>query len=155
MSVRKARSEILRSPGDSLEQQEAEELLIKLLGERLDLTLAKKRFPLPEGGWLEVDGVSESPAVLCEAWAHIGMPKSAQKNKVMADALKLRFAATLCDVPPERLLLVLADKEAASHFTGKSWMAQALRANRIEIDLVELPEATREAIRKAQARQYR
>jgi hypothetical protein len=138
-----------------LEQQEAEDLLIALVGKKLGLTLVKKRFALPEGGWLEVDGVSVSPVILCEAWAHIGKPKSAQKNKVMADAAKLKFAATLSGGTPERLVMVFADKEAASHFTGKSWMAQALRANRIEIELVELPGETRDAIRKAQARQYR
>ncbi len=143
------------APGNSLEQQEAEGLLIALVGKKLGLALAKKRFALPEGGWLEVDGVSESPPVLCEAWAHIGKPKSAQKNKVMADALKLKFAATLCGKPPEQLILVFADREAASHFIGNSWMAQALKAKGIETHLVELPNRVREKILLAQRRQYR
>jgi hypothetical protein len=83
------------APGSSQEQQEAEDLVIGLLGKSLGLALVKKRFELPAGGWLEIDGYCDSPRTLCEAWAHIGKPKSAQKNKVMADAMKLLFASSL------------------------------------------------------------
>ncbi len=65
--------------------------MIRLVAESLGVTVAKRRFELPAGGWLEIDGFSEAPRILCEAWAHIGRPKSAQKNKVMADAMKLIF----------------------------------------------------------------
>lgn len=72
----------------------------------------------------------------------------------MADAMKLLYAAGL---RPEkaRLVLVLGDEEAGSHFKGKSWMAQALQANRIEVQVVDLPEQAKRAIRAAQERQYR
>lgn len=39
-----------RSAGDSLEQREAEDLIIGLLSERLGLTLEKRRFAMPAGG---------------------------------------------------------------------------------------------------------
>jgi len=142
------------APGDSLEQQEAEDLTIGLLGENLGVTLSKKRFELPAGGWLEIDGYCESPRILCEAWAHQGKPKPAQKNKVMADALKLLYVSSL-ESGPARRILAFADKNAASHFQGRSWMAQALRAHGIEIHVVTLPGETRERIRTAQERQYR
>lgn len=142
------------APGNSLEQQEAEDLMIGLLGKTLGAPLAKKRFELPAGGWLEIDGYCESPRILCEAWAHIGRPKPAQKNKVMADAMKLLFAVSLAP-GHQRLILAFADEGAASHFRGDSWMAQALKAKGIETHVVELPNDVRERILSAQKRQYR
>jgi hypothetical protein len=111
-----------QSAGDSLEQREAELLLIAALGERLGMKLCKRRFQLPAGGWLEIDSMCEVPLVLCEAWAHHGKPKNAQKNKVMTDAAKLIFAAKLCPSTP-RLILLFGDEQAAAHFKGRSWMA--------------------------------
>jgi hypothetical protein len=124
-----AKSSDSTSPGSSLEQQEAEELIIGLLAKALGVPLTKKRFELPAG--LEIDGCCESPRILCEAWAHIGTPKSAQKNKVMADAMKLLFAVSLA-LGNQRLILAFADESAASHFRGDSWMAQALKEKGIE-----------------------
>jgi hypothetical protein len=142
------------APGTSLEQQEAEDLMISLLGKFLGVPLLKKRFQLPAGGWLEIDGYCDSPRVLCEAWAHIGRPKPAQKNKVMADAMKLLFAASL--VPShQKLILAFADEGAASHFQGDSWMAQTLKAKSIETHVIQLPSDVREKILLAQKRQYR
>ncbi len=143
-----------QADGDSIEQREAELLLIAALGERLGIKLCKHRLKLPEGGWLEIDGMCEVPLVLCEAWAHHGKPKSAQKNKVMTDAAKLVFAAKLCASTP-RLILVFGDEEAAAHFKGRSWMAQLLQASGVEIHTVELPEAVKDGIRLAQKRQFR
>jgi hypothetical protein len=150
--VGQARAE--RSAGDSSEQREAEEILVAQLGRHLRVSLAKRRFPLTGGGWLELDGACDFPPVLCEAWAHLGKPKSAQKNKVMADAMKLLHVARLCRGEP-RLILVLGDEEAAGHFKGKSWMAQALQASGTEVQVVNLPEETKRAIRAAQKRQLR
>jgi hypothetical protein len=142
------------APGDSLEQRKVEDILVAGLSEKLGVSLCKKRFTLPADGYLEVDGFSESPPVLCEAWAHQGRPKAAQKAKVLADAFKLVYAARLVRKPC-RLILVFADKAAAAHFEGNSWMAQALRAHGIKTHIVELPETARVAIRKAQERQFR
>ena len=140
--------------GDSLEQRTAEPLLMAALGESLGIKLAKHRFRLPNGGWLEIDGMCESPLVLCEAWAHLGRPKSAQKNKVMTDAAKLMFAAKLCKGSP-RMVLLFADEEAASHFKNRSWMAQLLQTNGVEVHVADLPEHARRDILVAQKRQFR
>jgi len=128
--------------------------MLSRLGELLAIRLEKRKFPLPDGGWLEVDGVSESPPVLCEAWAHQGPAKSAQKNKVMADAMKLLYAAKLMPSPP-RLILLFADEAAALHLRGRSWMGKVLKGNGIEIQVVNLPDDVRESIRAAQTRQFR
>ena len=140
--------------GNSAEQREAEVLLVAGLAERLGVRLSKKQFALPGGEWLEIDGVCESPPILCEAWAHQGPPKSAQKNKVMTDAFKMLYASKFVS-NPTRMILVFGDKKAAAHFEGRSWIAQALRARQIEVQVVELPEATRAAILRAQKRQFR
>ena len=143
-----------RAAGDSREQQEAEGFLVAALSNRAGVELRRRDFEDPEGEWLEVDGYCDSPLILCEAWAHLGRPKSAQKNKVMADAFKLLYLERLISKPAQKVLL-FADEAAARHFRGRSWMARALKAYGIEVQVVELPEEIRAAVRKAQQRQFR
>lgn len=145
---------MLELSGDSGEQKEAESWLVDNLSRRLGVKLDKKKFPLDRGMWIELDGFCESPLVLCEAWAHIGPPKSAQKNKVMADAFKLVFANSLFEETAKRILL-FADLEAAAHFTGKSWMAECLHKYDIIVETMELPLDLKNKVLKAQKRQYR
>ena len=120
------------------EQKEAEAWLIEHFSIKLGIKLKKRRFPLEGGGWIEVDGFCESPLILCEAWAHIGPPKSAQKSKVMTDAFKLLFVLDLIGGIGKSILL-FSDYEAAAHFQGRSWMAQCLKRNDIRIEVIELP----------------
>ena len=141
-------------PGDSSEQQEAERWLLDCLSRNLRVTLTKRRFALDGGSWIELDGFCESPLVLCEAWAHIGPPKSAQKNKVMADAFKLLFVNALVKGDGKRILL-FGDSEAATHFQGKSWMAQCLDRHNIVVEVIELPPRFKTKVLRAQERQYR
>jgi hypothetical protein len=143
-------------PGDSREQRRAEAVMLDLLGARLGLTLQPRRIPVGgNGARVEIDGADENLTTLVEAWAHHGRPKVAQKNKVLADALKLlHVAGTL--TPSPRLVLCLCDAEAAHHFTtARSWAADALRAFGIGVEVVELPVDVREAVLTAQRRQFR
>lgn len=128
--------------------------MLRLFGERLGVLLAKRKFALPEGGWLEVDGANDLPPILCEAWAHQGQAKSAQKHKLMTDAVKLLYVSKFMPSPP-RLILLFADEAAAAHLRGKSWMGQMLKGNGIEIEVVTLPADVRDSIRAAQVRQFR
>ncbi len=83
-----------------------------------------------------------------------GSAKTAQKHKLLTDAFKLIYAARF--LPKEaRKVLVVADPKAVRHLDGKGWMAQALRANRVEIEVVDLPTETIEALWRAQERQFR
>ena len=140
--------------GDSSEQREAEEWLLKELSKELDVNLIKKKFSLDGGSWIEVDGFCKDPLVLCEAWAHIGPPKSAQKNKVMTDAFKLLFASKLVK-GNGKCILLFADHDAAAHFQGKSWMAQCLKEYNIEVRIIKLSQELRSKVMEAQERQYR
>jgi hypothetical protein len=84
-----------------------------------------------------------------------GPPKSAQKAKVLTDAFKLSFAATLLPRRP-RLLLLFSDPEAAAPFRSpRTWSAAAIRQAGIEVTVVTLPEEERAKLRDAQRRQYR
>jgi hypothetical protein len=141
-------------PGDSSEQQAAEQWLLGALSGKLGVRLTKKRWRLDGGSWTELDGFAESPLILCEAWAHVGPPKSAQKHKVMTDAFKLLFASSLLGRDSRRILL-FGDHEAAKHFQGTSWMAQCLRDYGIEVQVVDMSPDLKAKVLDAQARQYR
>jgi hypothetical protein len=72
----------------------------------------------------------------------------------MADAMRLQLASRTLRTEP-KLILLLTDREAAAPFKGRSWMAQALRELAIDVEVVELPEEVKEAVLRAQTRQYR
>jgi len=63
--------------------------MISALGIQVGVTLTPSRIVMADGTHVEVDGVSDDPPVLVEAWVHQGPPKPAQRNKVLADAMKL------------------------------------------------------------------
>ncbi len=128
--------------------------MLQLLSEELGVDLAPRRVEIEDGAWVQIDGVSDDPPILVEAWAHQGKAKSAQRNKVATDALKLLTAATAFAVRP-RLILLFADEVAAAEFRGSSWRAQALRNHNIEIRVADIPSDLRDSITEAQVIQYR
>jgi len=141
-------------PDMSREQQEAERWLIDRLSEQLGVYLSKKRlFPVGRS-WLELDGYSENPLILCEAWAHVGPPKSAQKNKVMADALKLLYVKDFLQ-SNARCVLLFGDEQAASHFQHDSWNARCLESQSVEVKIVRFTPDWKKRVLKAQERQKR
>jgi hypothetical protein len=142
------------SAADSAVQREAETVAVAELGRRLHVRLVPERLHLSDGTYVDVDGVSHDPPILVEVWAHQGPPKSAQRNKVLSDALKLIFATTLLEGRFRRVLC-FTDERAAEPFRGRSWYASALRYHAVEIAVVELTDDWRQRILEAQARQYR
>ncbi|NEE01200.1 hypothetical protein [Phytoactinopolyspora halotolerans] len=140
--------------GDSSVQREAEVVMLDALAQALRIPLVPERIRLPDGTWVDVDGVSHEPPVLVEAWAHQGKPKSAQRNKVLSDALKLIHVAKILG-QEHRRMLCFSDTEAAQPFVGNTWYAAALRDQRVEVHVVALPRSWRTRILEAQQRQYR
>lgn len=142
--------------GSSVEQRDAERVMLDLLGARYGWILEPARLTIPSGARVEVDGTTADRAVLVECWAHQGPPKAAQKHKVLADAFKLNWIAVTQD-PRPRLILCMSDPQAAAPFVvpARSWAAQALADCGIKVEVVDLPEELRERIRAAQSRQYR
>lgn len=135
-------------------QRDAESVILAALSERLGTSLTPSRLHLPDGSYVDVDGVSVDPPVLVEAWAHQGAPKGGQRNKVLADAFKMAHVAAVLDGEWRRILL-FSDDDAARPFTSRSWYAGALRTLEIEIVVVEIDLSLHEDILAAQARQYR
>ena len=142
------------NPGDSRVQRNAELTMVAWLEVELGCKLEPKRINLPDGSWLALDAFCKEPLIICEAWAHQGPPKSAQKMKIMNDAMKLLAARRIVG-EHARAILLFADDEAASRFGRKTWHATALVESRIEVMVARLPDELRADIRVAQTRQYR
>ncbi len=141
-------------PGDSQAQRDAESVMVAILADKLGIPLAPRRVDLGEGRRVEIDAVDAEHSVLCEAWAHQGAPKSAQRNKVLTDAFKLAFTARMLGGSP-RLILLLSDEAAAAPFRGRSWYAAALETFGVEVHVVDLPADVREKVQEAQVKQFR
>ena len=141
--------------GSSHEQQDAQDVMLDLLGERLGATLLPRRLVHSSGAYVEVDGASPDLSVLVECWAHQGTAKVAQKYKLVNDATKLSWIAKSLEPRPERLILCVSDELAVAHLRGTSWQGAAIRDLGVEIEVVDLPADLTETIRAAQKRQYR
>src|SRR5262245_47302782 len=109
-------------PGDSSEQRVAESVMVGLLAAELGVSLIPRKIDLGAGRHVEIDGASEDLTILCEAWAHQGAPKPAQRNKVVTDAFKLALVDKTLG-GSARLILLLSDDAAAAPFRGRSWCA--------------------------------
>ncbi len=101
-----------------------------------------------------MDGVSDDPPILVEAWAHQGPPKPGQQHKIMSDAFKLLAVDRHMDENP-RLILLFADDAAAKPFQDGTWRAEAIKQAGIDICVAELADDIRQGIREAQDRQDR
>jgi len=143
-----------RAAGDSSEQQAAERWLLDQAGQRLGVALSPSTLYLERGSHIEVDGYCADPPTLCEAWARVGKPKSAQKHKVMTDACKLLLARSLLG-ENAKCCLVFGDEGAAAFFQGTSWMAEYLEQVGIEVLVVSMRGELLDSVVAAQRRQYR
>jgi hypothetical protein len=141
-------------PSSSNEQQEAGIVLVNALSDHLGIPLESKVLELGGDCTVQIDGYSDEPPVICEAWAHIGKPKGSQPDKVMADAFKLLFCEK-CLCKKFRKILLFSDEVVRKHFSGSKWQAECLREHNIEVIALQLPVALLNKIKKAQERQYR
>jgi hypothetical protein len=137
-----------REGADSEEQRFAEVEILKAVSSRHGVELQ----PATRNG-MAFDGFSVDPPYLVEVWAHQGSPKPAQKNKVLADALKLQFADRSIFDGRAAKILALASEDAARPFREGTWMAGALEALGIAIEVVALPESLVTRLTAVQRRQ--
>lgn len=84
------REEMKRKASCSDVQQLAEQLMVREFSGQLGRELVKAKIPIGKAK-VAVDGFhrDDHRVTLVEAWAHIGKAKSAQRNKVLSDMLKL------------------------------------------------------------------
>ena len=140
------------NPSTSREQREAGMVLTNALSSSLGVKLKEKQLRLEGGATVEIDGYSDEPPILCEAWAHYGEPKGSQPFKVMTDALKLIFTEKCLGRRFSKILL-FSNEKARKPFTGKGWKAQVLRSYEIETRVFPLPEGQIKEVIEAQKRQ--
>lgn len=142
-------------PGDSSEQRQAERHMLDALGVVLHTVLEPTTITVDSGVRVEIDGANSDRSTLVECFAHLGPPKGAQRHKPIVDGFKLTWVAKTLPEPP-RLILCFSDEGAARPFrSGKSWAAQALRDEGIEVQVVAIPDSAKKAVQAAQTRQYR
>ena len=141
-------------PSSSNEQQAVGIALVNALSDHLGIPLESKVLELGGDCSIQIDGYSDEPPVICEAWAHIGKPKGSQPDKVMADAFKLLFCEKyLCK--KFRKILLFSDDIVRQYFSGKKWQAECLREYNIELRTVRLPDDLLQKVKMAQRRQRR
>ena len=141
-------------PSASNEQQEAGVVLVSALADHLRIALDSKVLKFSDGCAVQIDGYSDDPPVLCEAWAHIGKPKGSQPDKVMSDLVKLLFCEERLGKKFRKILL-FSDEVVSQHFSGNSWQAMCLRDHGIELMALPLPVDLLNKVSKAQERQHR
>ena len=141
-------------PSSSSEQREGGMALIHALSSSLGVALKEKRLELGGGCTVEVDGYSDEPPILCEAWVHYGKPRGSQFDKIMTDGFKLVFIEKRKGKIYKKILL-FCDEDAQKPFTGGSWQAQCLRDYGIGVEVYRLPKELEQRIKKARKRQYR
>lgn len=132
--------------------------MLQLLGERVGTKLETRRVRLSPGVWVDVDGASDDPPILCEAFAHQGSAKAGQSRKIGQDILKLlllRRVAEESGTPLPRLILLFADPAAAQACGSRSWKGEAVRRFGIQVELVDLPPDLHDRVLQAQERQRR
>jgi hypothetical protein len=139
-------------------QKNAEQELIKNLGRRLRMQLQPRWLEI-KGNRIQLDGYYEGrrKIILAEAWSHIGKARSAQKNKVLTDVLKLWLVKRGCVSNPRRKKVKcyypFADTDAARVLRSDSWGSLAARHIGIEAVLIKISSQLRRGLVTAQRNQ--
>ena len=115
--------------------------LLDALATHLGVRLAPRDFTLPAGVRVGVDGAGVASAdshgvagaVLVQVTYAAGPVKSAQRNKVLADAFKLAWLRT--QVPTARTVVVVNEPFERLFVTG-AWLPAALAQQGVEVALV-------------------
>jgi hypothetical protein len=139
-------------------QQLAEQLMIGEFSRQLGRELGPETIPIGKNK-VTVDGFhrDENRVTLVEAWAHVGKAKSAQRNKVLSDMLKLAFVSSVLrrSYPTSNVEshLIFADVSAANVVTGKGWAPLAAKEFGIAMQVIALSQEVINTIKEAQRRQ--
>jgi len=124
--------------------------LLDALATHLGVRLAPRDFTLPAGVRVGVDGAGVGSAdshgvagaVLVQVTYAAGPVKSAQRNKVLADAFKLAWLRT--QVPTARTVVVVNEPFERLFVTG-AWLPAALAQQGVEVALVRTDPTARSA----------
>ncbi len=136
----------------SVEQAQAETLILEALNRDLGTSLTPQTIPVGEGALVSLDGFDEKRRVVCEAYARVGKLKGSQPDKLASDILKMILLERTLGFSL-RKILAFCDNAAASKVRGSSWLAQCTQLFGVEVKVVSIPEEAKESVRGAQRRQ--
>ncbi|WP_353952524.1 hypothetical protein V6K52_03505 [Knoellia sp. S7-12] len=138
---------------DSAVQRNAESAIVEALAAQLGCKgeLKPKRVSVLGGSYVQLDACSDDERILVEAYARQGKLKGAQIKKISQDILKLALLKRDPGLSDSRAIAVFASEEARDSIKG--WIRSAAEQFGIELVVVEIPEALRDEIMVAQARQ--
>jgi len=148
---------LVRDKSNSTAQRRAEEKIRAILQKNLDLVgpLEKRRFEYGRS-WMEVDCFAQhgNEVVLAEINAHFGVMKTATRNKVLKDILKLTLLDPICraELRADRIrkLIVFTNDLAAKFVTGEGWAAEAVARLQVEPMVINLTKTEIKALQRAQ-----
>lgn len=132
--------------------------MVSEFSRQLGRALGQATIPIGENK-VTVDGFhrDDNRVTLVEAWAHVGKAKSAQRNKVLSDMLKLAFVSSVLRRSYPALNveshLIFADASAANVVKGNGWAALAAKEFGIAMQVIALSKEVIEKIKEAQRRQ--
>ncbi|RFA16267.1 hypothetical protein B7R21_02490 [Subtercola boreus] len=118
----------------SAARPDASGALLGALAAHLATPLLPRLVALPGGVRVEVDGVDPGNRLLVQCVASGGAVKSGQRNKAMADALKLVWLRSTLFVGARIALCV--SEPVSRFFAETAWLAQAVDDLRIEVYMV-------------------
>lgn len=142
----------IEHPSTSTAQLAAEESIRTALAGRLGVAFQP---PPPALKGLRLDAYAPGPPhVLAEIFARVGKSKPGQVKKLSRDMAKLVLAERRLEGEPCRKVIAVMDKAAVAHFE-RGWDGEFARTFGIEIVVVNVDQAVRDAVVAAQRRQYR
>lgn len=135
-------------------QGDAEGVILKKASEVLGIDIAPRAIKI-NSATVNVDGYGEGngKVIIAEVYAHQGSLKSAQRNKVYADILKLIFIKQFLKKDFIDAYIIFGDEEASNVLKGTSWGSEVAKAYGIKPITVSLDSELREAIKTAQLKQ--
>lgn len=116
----------------ALEREYSEAAMLRSFGRHLGARLHPKSLPLPSGGYLEIDGFSVSPAVLCQVHSEVGPLTREQERTTMFSIVKLSYAANVLGNTARRILL-FRDKSTARKICSTPEFAERIGDSGIEV----------------------
>lgn len=142
-------------PSDSIEQQQAENLVLAWLNDELNLNLVHHADTLSSGVKIQIDGYDPAAKVVCEIYSRVSQLKPAHRHKIAADILKLAWFERQLGEPLNHKIICFASQEAANCLANASWLAAAAKEFGVTFRVAILEENIITGLRAAEKRQYR
>lgn len=138
---------------DSSVQRDIEDVLAHEFSVRHGVSLERNMSASLGDVSVELDGISRERHMIVEFYAHQGKLKSAQKNKVLADILKMVLFERRSGAQWEKYF-VFACEDARKSFIGtNAWRNAAAREFSVSLETIVLSEEQRRRIADAQRKQ--